>query len=294
MNSNESLVSIIIPCYNYGRFLGEAIESCLKQTYSNIEIIVVDDGSNDLTPQVVGQYKNVTYLRQNNLGASIARNNGLSKSRGDFIVFLDADDRLLPSAIEIGLNSLKAHPESVFTFGKCKFISENGSDIPTPPLPNEVNKQYLGLLFAPYIWTTALVLFRRLIFDKVGGFDPSFITAQDYELYLRIARKFPIHHHDNTIAEYRQHGKNNSRDPIRMINSITNILNKEWEYIRGNAEYEKAWKRGLKLCQKYYGNILVSEIRSQIVQDHDVKSAIKGVFYLVKHYPKGIVKLARS
>ncbi len=294
MSSNLPLVSIIIPCYNYGHFLGESIESCQKQIYSNIEIIVVDDGSNDLTHQVAAAYKNVTYIRQKNLGASIARNSGLAKSKGDFIVFLDADDRLLPSAIAIGLNSLETHPESAFAFGRCRFISENGSEIPTPLLPNEVNNQYIGLLFAPFIWTTGLVLFRRSIFDTVGGFDPAYKTAQDYELYLRIARKFPIYYHENTIAEYRQHGKNNSRDPILMINSITRILNKEWAYIRGNKEYERAWEAGLRLCQEYYGNILVSEIRTQILEDHDIRAAMKGLICLVKHYPKGITKLVLS
>lgn len=294
MRSAERLVSIIIPCYNYGRFLGEAIESALEQSHSNVEIIVVDDGSNDQTHQIAAEYKNVAYIRQKNLGPSIARNNGLAESKGDFIVFLDADDRLLPSAVATGLNSLKTHPESAFAFGRCKFISENGSEIPTPLLPNEVNNQYVGLLFAPYIWTTGLVLFRRSIFDMVGGFDPAYKTAQDYELYLRIARKFPIYYHANTIAEYRQHGKNNTRDPILMINSITRILNKEWAYIRGNKEYEKAWEGGLKLCQEYYGNILVSQIHTQILEDHDIRAAMKGLICLVKHYPKGIAKLVRS
>jgi glycosyltransferase involved in cell wall biosynthesis len=294
MSSDEPLVSIIIPCYNYGHFLGEAIESALGQTHSNVEIIVVDDGSSDATPRVAGRYKDVIYIDQENLGVSIARNNGLSRSSGDFIVFLDADDRLLPSAVAIGLNSLKNHPESAFGFGRCRFISEIGSEIPTPLLPNEVNNQYLGLLFAPYIWTTGLVLFRRSTFDTVRGFDPAYKTAQDYELYLRIARNFPIYYHENTIAEYRQHGKNNSRDPILMINSITRILNKEWAHIRGNKEYEKAWEGGLGLCREYYGNILVSEIRTQILEDHDLISAMKGLICLVKHYPKGIAKLVLS
>jgi glycosyltransferase involved in cell wall biosynthesis len=194
MSSNQPLVSIIIPCYNYGRFLGEAIESCLKQTYSNIEIIVVDDGSNDATPQVAGRYKDVTYVHQKNLGVSVARNNGFGESSGDFMVFLDADDKLLPSAIEIGVNSLANHPECAFTFGKCRFVSADGSEIPTPPLPNEVNDQYLGLLFSPYIWNPALVLHKRHILDEVGGFNSSLLGAQDYELYLRIARKYTIHY----------------------------------------------------------------------------------------------------
>src|SRR5919107_192619 len=104
------LVSVVIPCYNQAHFLSEAIESVLAQTYPYFEIIVVDDGSTDNTSEVAGRYSGVRCIRQDNQGLSGARNSGLRHSKGEYLVFLDADDRLLPQALEVGLECLRAYP----------------------------------------------------------------------------------------------------------------------------------------------------------------------------------------
>ena len=105
------LVSVVIPCWNQARFLGEAIQSVLRQTYGNTEIIVVDDGSSDETSIVARSFPGVRCIGQKNGGLASARNTGLSASRGDYVIFLDADDRLLPIAIQAGLNCLAQHPQ---------------------------------------------------------------------------------------------------------------------------------------------------------------------------------------
>src|SRR5215213_3125487 len=97
------LVSVVIPCYNQAHFLGEAIESVLAQSYPNFEIVVVDDGSTDDTSEVAGSYPKVRLVRQENQGLSGARNAGLARSEGEYVVFLDADDRLRPEALEAHL-----------------------------------------------------------------------------------------------------------------------------------------------------------------------------------------------
>src|SRR5215204_1671374 len=102
------LVSVVIPCYKQAHFLGEAIESVLAQSYPNFEIIVVDDGSPDNTSEVAASYPRVRLVRQENQGLSAARNSGLSRSEGEYVVFLDADDRLLPGALQVGLECLEA------------------------------------------------------------------------------------------------------------------------------------------------------------------------------------------
>src|ERR671912_965329 len=108
------LVSVVIPCYNQAHFLGEAIESVLSQTYPHFEIVVVDDGSTDNTQEVAARYPGVRYIRQENQGLAGARNAGIRRSNGSYLVFLDADDRLLPEALEVGLEHLNAHPECAF------------------------------------------------------------------------------------------------------------------------------------------------------------------------------------
>ncbi|OGV71715.1 MAG: hypothetical protein A3K19_12355 [Lentisphaerae bacterium RIFOXYB12_FULL_65_16] len=111
--SGTASVSVIIPTYNYGAFVGRAIESCLRQTHADVEIIVVDDGSTDDTPQVVAQFGDrIRSLRQDNAGVSAARNRGLEAARGAFVAFLDADDYLTPDSVERRLKALLQSPDA--------------------------------------------------------------------------------------------------------------------------------------------------------------------------------------
>src|SRR5215212_9338337 len=128
-DAEVGLVSVIIPCYNQAHFLGEAIESVLSQSYKNFEIIVVDDGSSDNTSEVASSYEEVRLVRQENRGLSAARNAGITHSEGEYLVFLDADDRLLPKALEAGLECFEAHPECALVAGHSKFIRADGSFI---------------------------------------------------------------------------------------------------------------------------------------------------------------------
>src|SRR5919112_554735 len=108
--SEEALVSVIIPCYNHAHYLDQAIESVLNQSYRNFEIIVVDDGSTDETSVVASRYERVRLFQQENQGLSGARNRGLGEAKGEYVVFLDADDRLVPGALEAGLWGFEAPP----------------------------------------------------------------------------------------------------------------------------------------------------------------------------------------
>src|SRR4028118_1383709 len=128
--SEEGKASVVIPCYNQARFLGEAIESVLSQTYTDFEVIVVDDGSTDDTAEVASSYAaedaRVRLVRQENRGLAGARNRGLAESRGEYVVFLDSDDRLAEEALEVGVRELDAHPECAFVSGHHRPISADG------------------------------------------------------------------------------------------------------------------------------------------------------------------------
>src|SRR5215218_1412354 len=114
MLTTPGVVSVIIPCYRQTAFLRETIASILNQSYSNFEIIVVDDGSPDSVEEVTKLFQGVCLIRQPNQGTAKARNNGLKSSKGDFIVFLDADDRLLPNALSDGVEFLVKQPSCAF------------------------------------------------------------------------------------------------------------------------------------------------------------------------------------
>ena len=123
MNANQPLVSVVIPCFNHGRFLPEAIESVLAQTYPWIEILVVDDGSTDNTREVAAQYPHVRYVYQHNQGLSAARNTGIRHSTGDFLVFLDADDLLYPGAIACNVGYMQEQQDAAFVSGAHDVVS---------------------------------------------------------------------------------------------------------------------------------------------------------------------------
>src|SRR5262245_6292498 len=189
MSGQQSkLVSVIIPCYNQADFLGDAIASVLNQTYTNHEIIVVDDGSTDDTSHVAARYSDVKCIRKKNSGLAAARNTGLQMCAGDYVVFIDADDRLLPDAFEVGVNCLDSDPSCAMAYGHVQLIDVSGKPLPTPNQPYIEGDHYLELLRRNFIWTPGTVMYRRLALDAIGDFSVSLNASADYELNLRIAR----------------------------------------------------------------------------------------------------------
>src|SRR5947207_8867439 len=130
-----ALVSVIIPCYKQADFLPGALESALAQTHCETEIIVVDDGSPDNVSEVVARYPRVKCVHQQNQGLANARNAGFRASKGEYAVFLDADDRLMRNAVESHLACFAAHPEAGFVVGDIDQISVDGSYLGSPRWP---------------------------------------------------------------------------------------------------------------------------------------------------------------
>src|SRR5215203_2741551 len=140
------LVSVVIPCHNQARFLADGVESVLAQRYRPVEIIVVNDGSTDDTAEVAARYPEVRHIVQDNRGLAEARNRGLLHSRGALLVFLDADDRLLPHALGRGAALLAADPALGFVAGQSRFIASDGSPLPTGQPARPPGDGYLSLL----------------------------------------------------------------------------------------------------------------------------------------------------
>jgi len=249
--STDDLVSVVIPCYNHGRFLGEAIQSVLDQSHEPKEVIVVDDGSIDDTATVAARY-GVRYVFQRNQGLSAARNRGIRESRGASLVFLDADDRLLPGALAAGLACLHAHAECAFVYGGYRHIAEDGSIGSAQHSAPAEPDAYLALLRYNHIGMHATVMYRRRVFDLVGDFDTRLRAVEDYELYLRIARRFPIRRHDQMVAEYRKYGASLSDDPVLMLRSILEVLRREEPYVADRHAHLQALREGLQGNRAWY------------------------------------------
>jgi len=276
-----NLVSVVIPCYNKVQFVAEAIESVLAQTHHEVEIIVVNDGSLDNTDEVVTRYPMVRLLNQKNQGVSAARNTGLLNSKGAFVVFLDADDRLLPEALEVGFRCMEEHPECAFVSGHVRIIGIDGSFLWKPEESCIQKKHYRELLTGNYIWTPSAVMFRAMVFDEIDGFSILRSGAEDWELYLRIARIFPVYCHNKVVAEYRVEGAMTA-DPARMLRESLATLRAQWRYVRQNRENQEALRRGILGARKYYGDPLLREVREDIKKS-EWRRAIRKAFILLKY-----------
>jgi len=286
-------VSVVVPCYNQAHFLSEAIESVLSQSYENFEVVVVDDGSTDNTSEVASRYAKVRLIRQENKGLSAARNAGLAESNGEYMVFLDADDRLLPSALEVGVKELEAHPECAFVFGYHNNIAVDGSPLATSHPPHDERDQYLALLHRCFIRMHA-VMYRRSVFEAVGGFDTSLSASEDCDLYLRITREYPVHHHGEAVAEYRRwHGANMTGYPALMLSTSVSVHRSQRKYIKRNKQYREAYKSGLRRRQWTHGDRLVGEVRAS-VREHEWERVLRGALLLLRYYPRGLPLLLLS
>ena len=287
LESQTSLVSVIIPCHNQARFLTEAIGSVLSQRYSLFEIVVVDDGSTDDTFEVATRYREVRCVRQINQGLSAARNAGLGASKGSYLVFLDADDRLLPDALEAGVECLTAHPECAFVYGHLQFIASDGSPLPTTKQVRVEKDHCLQLLRGDYIWTPGVVMYRRAIFDSVDGFDTRIDACADCDLNIRITRDYPVYCHGNVILEYRQHGANMSGKSALMLKTALAAHRSQLKYVKGNERYEAASKIGKRAAQDYFGRHLFNEVRAHVASGA-LKSALAGIVILLRYHPRGL------
>ncbi len=286
-NFNHSRVSVIIPSYNRAVFLREAIESLLSQTYPVFEIVVVDDGSTDETKEVCDRYPTVKYIYQSNQGVSAARNTGISVSQGEYLLFLDSDDRLLPQAVEIGVNCINAHPEVGFVFGGYIFQSMNADGTYRTEEIYENQPEvadYATILAAEHKIQCACVIFRRVAIESVGGFDSNLATMEDINLFLRVAREFPIHFHNQIVFEYRYHGSNLSAKSAGMLISALHSHSLQWSYIEqtGNKEYEAAYERGRQAWISLFAGRLPYAIMGYIKAGQWVEAL--GALRLILHY----------
>ncbi|UOQ67734.1 glycosyltransferase family 2 protein [Hymenobacter volaticus] len=252
------LISVIIPCYNHGSYLSEALASVQQQDYPAIEVIVIDDGSTDITRSVAQDHPWVKYIYQNNQGLSAARNKGIVHSNGQYLLFLDADDWLLPNALNINVQYLQADPSLAFVSGGhykalvARGITENHTQKVT-------THHYEYLLRGNYIAMLAAVMFHRWVFESFA-YDITLKAGEDYDLYLKITRLHPVAHHTHPVAVYRIHDSNMSSNIPLMLQTILSILTKHHQYLRTDDE-RKAYSQGKQGWKNYYCNAIYHKLQ---------------------------------
>lgn len=226
MNDLIPRVSVIIPSYNHGHFIGEAINSVIKQSFKDWEIIVIDNNSSDSTQDVLSEYGDIDLriLNIENKGIIAAsRNLGINHSKSEYIAFLDADDLWYPKKLETCIDFLSEDYDMV-----ChseKWVRNNQEkEVHYGP---ENKATYDSLLFLGNCISTSSVVLKREIFSSVVGFseDSRFISAEDYDLWLRISKdNKKIGFTNEILGEYRIHADNISKDKFKNMEAITSVV----------------------------------------------------------------------
>jgi glycosyltransferase involved in cell wall biosynthesis len=283
---DSSLISVIIPCYNHSHYLGTAIESVLAQSHGAVEIVVVDDGSQDATRQVAQSYPKVKYVYQQNQGLSAARNTGIRHSTGQYLVFLDADDWLYPNALQINLGYLLQNPQAAFVSGAYDRVYTEDKQIEEKKI-EVLSNHYYRLLHNNYIGMIAAVLFQRWVLEEFQ-YDESLRACEDYDLYLKISRKYPVLHHTEKIAAYYIHSYNMSSNIPLMLNNILTVLNRQKEKLK-TAEERRAYLVGKSIWKNYYCH----ELFKQLKTGH-TKLSGANLFTLFRYKPKLLIRYILS
>jgi glycosyltransferase involved in cell wall biosynthesis len=271
------LVAVVIPCYHQAHHLPDAIESALAQTHRPIEVVVVDDGSPDNAAEVAARYAGVHCLRQENRGLAGARNAGFRASTGEYILFLDADDRLTPTAVEAHLFCFREHPDAGFVVGDIDHIAFDGSYAGSPRWPALEANHYEELLKVNHVANTIAVMFRRSVIERVGGFKPLCSPAEDYELLLHAARLFPSAHHPTVVAHYRRHRETLSCNGALMLRAMHRVMRIERPALSGEPRLTSAWRKGDRYWRDYFGVATIKQLYAHLRRGEVARAASAAV-----------------
>ena len=283
------LVSVIVPCFNQARFLTDALASVARQTYAHREVVVVDDGSTDDPGGIAAGFPGVRCFRQDNRGTAMARNRGFRESRGAYVVFLDADDCLLPDALAAGVAGFEQHQEAGLIYGHVRLLSDDGTVCGCPPQSAVAQDHYRELLMGNYIWTPGAVMYRRAVIDAVGGFDARAGGSADFDLNIRIARQWPIHCHGQLVLEYREHPESQSSDPAYMLRSAVSVRRRHRRHVRSSRTERAALAQGIRVVQGDYGERLLDRLALH-VKAGDWRFVFRCLPTLLRHHPIGLLR----
>lgn len=212
MNETLPKVSIVLPTYNGAEYIRQSIDSCLNQTYKNIELIIVDDGSTDETPEIVGSYKDerIRYIRhKENNGLPHVLNAGFAKATGEYLTWTSDDNYYAKEAIEKMLSFLKTENCSLIYCDFYRFNDEtpfNRNIVKLPDLVTLENKNNIGPCF----------LYSRKVMEIVGDYDLDTELAEDYDYWMRVSKKFSMRHLAEPLYLYREHGESLSLGFLRQ------------------------------------------------------------------------------
>ncbi len=257
MDPANYFVSIIIPTYNRAHIVARAIESVLQQSYKHFELIVIDDGSTDDTAIQLKSFienKSIQFHQKDNAGVASARNFGVSKSRGQWLAFLDSDDEWLPHKLQDQIDFLMAHRHLRIVYGEETWI-RNGVKVNQKKHHKKSGGHIFEKCLEQCLIAPSSVLLERKLFDELNGFDESFIVCEDYDLWIKISSQYEIGFIEHPlILKYGGHEDQLSTKFFAMdmwrLKAMNNLLRKPFL----SDEYQTAIKSAMLMK----GRILIN------------------------------------
>lgn len=292
MNETSPKVSIVLPTYNGAKYIRQSIDSCLKQTYQNIELVIVDDGSTDETSEIINSYKDerIKYLKhEKNKGLPHALNTGLSNTTGEYVTWTSDDNFYAEDAIEKMLSLLK-DKNSFFVY--CDFYQFKDDDLRNqnmvmlPDLVTLENGNMIGPCF----------LYSRKVMETIGEYDHETELAEDYDYWIRVSKKFPLCHLNEAVYFFRVHNKSLYRSrfyEVKIVDFLVRIKNNisPIESIANLFVTLIAQKRVARLSRKIpIGNTILSRLNKILIKI----LASKRITLVLKDYRMGEISFSHA
>lgn len=222
------IVSVVIPVYNGEKTIKETIESVLFQSFADFELLVINDGSTDSTLNVVSTFKDprLKVFSYPNAGLAASRNRGISLASGNYISFIDADDLWTPDKLEAQVNALQENPPAALAYSWTDYIYESGQFFRQGPHFNFSGDVFAKLLLSDFVGNGSNPLIRKQVFSEVGGFDESLNAVEDWDMWLRLAARYPFVAVPSPQILYRQSPTSMSANPRKMEVASLRVINR--------------------------------------------------------------------
>ncbi|GHU79985.1 alpha-1,3-rhamnosyltransferase WapR [Bacteroidia bacterium] len=293
-NTNGPLVSIIVPCYNHEKYIEECILSIVNQTYRNIELIVIDDGSKDNSPAILEKLQKQYgfFLEvQSNRGLSSTLNKAIRNySHGKYIAGCGSDDFLALDRIEKQVGYLEAHPEYALVCGKAQTVDENGKIIEGFSIIDPITDPVKDLTFESLIERNPIpsssVMIKKEVWVACGGYNEKTIV-EDLDLWLKVAWRYKLGYMDDYFVYYRWHGQNITADTVKMCDAVWAVV-KSWE-----SKVDAAFARKFLARRSAISYNILARLHKKEALNY-LKTSLSYAYldgFVLTNYLKGSIKL---
>ena len=284
------LVSVIIPTYKHRDYVLQTLDSVFAQTFTDYEVIVINDGSPDDTAEVLrplAEAGRIHYIEQVNAGQAAARNRGLAEAQGKYIAFLDDDDLWPKDKLQNQWQLLENNPEAVMVYGSTRVFSSQSEYVYPDTLPPS-GQALQSFLARNWIGSPGQTLIRANTLKDIGGFDPNIWGCDDWELYIRLAQQGLILFDEKIVLHYRLHINNASKNVWKMYANACKVSRKHFALIkRPNTEVH--WLMGTRFMRDHFYRQANDVIEGDIQNGHWLK-AFYALLVSIVIQPKSILK----